>query len=146
MMNEIELTKQSNLLLDRYCEFYVSRYGVAPIGLTAADRTILRDLVREVGLVRAEDLCKFYFEQKGEDDWFLRRGHSIAVFRDSLSILNALMGRKSIPSVPRNKLRIAIWTSCKNPRCNNRLLVEGDANEVERLPYSQYCEEHRVLS
>ena len=137
-MQEVELVGQSNLLQDNYIGFYKKRYGVAPIAMSFSDRSVLKDLVKEVGMTRSVELLEFYLESSGEQDWFVRKGHSLQVFRESIHILNALLGAGSKKRSSRG-LMIKIWTTCKNDRCPERLLVEGEASEVERLPYSQFC-------
>jgi hypothetical protein len=137
-MQEVELVGQSNLLQDNYIGFYKKRYGVAPIAMSFSDRSVLKDLVKEVGMTRSVELLEFYLESSGEQDWFVRKGHSLQIFKDSIHILNALLGPGRKKGASR-KLMIKIWTSCKNNRCNERLWVEGEASDAEGLPYSQFC-------
>jgi len=92
MLHEVELTRQSQSLLDAYTKAYKARYSIDPVmRLDSSDQTILRDICRHTGNDRALDLVTHYLTM--DNEFFLERGHNLETLKKCLSTVNASLGK-----------------------------------------------------
>lgn len=107
-MKEVTDLKESYGIEKIYSDVYEKRYGIAPImSSNGSDATILKDLVRQLGLGRTTALVNGYLRMN--DEWFIRTGHSLETMKKSIPAINSTLGNTQ----PLSKaLRLSILRQC----------------------------------
>jgi hypothetical protein len=139
-MYEVQSQQRANELLDYYQLLYRNRYGIDPvIQSLAVAYTTLKDLERKVGTAMVRAMLATYLESNGDNDWYKRNGHSLAVFQKNIEVIASQVGLRTKRASAGKTLRINLATMCANPRCGNRVYIECNSDEVDRMVYSESC-------
>lgn len=112
-MREVEISREVNEAMDLYHDLYKRKYGVAPVIPNVGEtNTIVRDLIRNVGLARTRQLIEQYLKMDGDNGWFSRHGHSLSVMKKNIEAVNAATGSGMKAGGPRQTLTMKIHLSC----------------------------------
>ena len=85
---EVEIMLGLTTAIDIYVAEYEKRYKVKPVFQNkGADETVLKDLIRAIGLDKTCDAIRTYL--KMSEPWFLTKGHSLKVLQDNINVVNA---------------------------------------------------------
>jgi len=141
-VQEVQLLKDANALIEFFKEAYKARYNTEPVLEHPLPLTIfLKGLVRKFGMEKTRGLVKFYLTHPGDRDWWQRNGHSAAIFEKDIEVINAgysLQTRGGGAKPATNDLRISIETLC--PNCNTWFTVVCMASVVDKVAHTQWCE------
>lgn len=138
---EVELIQEGNRILDRYRELYKERYGVdAVLANIGVANTITKDLIRKVGMQRAQALMEHYMKLNGDNDWYVRNGHSLRTFQSKIEEVNASLGlhkKMQAPTVSGYNPMVVFNTQCTN--CKSWHDITCRANELEKHGCATEC-------
>jgi hypothetical protein len=138
MISEAQLSVQAQDLLQHYREAYRRRYKTLPITINVGiEQTVLKDVIRAVGLPRAKEIVSHYLTMPGSKEFFLSVGHTLDVLWRNINQVNASLGAGQSSSSGGWNPRIVIDTRC--PRCNCDFKLTGDADAVCRDAYIRPC-------
>lgn len=116
-MYEVGSLIESSRVQEVYIESYKRRYGVNPIISTnGTDQTVFKDLARTIGVAKACQLVEHYF--KMNNDWFVKKGHSVAVLKSELGVINGSLGDKPQQREAAQGLRMRVLVYCDNSGCD----------------------------
>lgn len=108
---EIELERHCQEVMDAYSASYEKVYHVKPvIRKNGTDRTIVRDIIRDLGYPLAKDLATFF--PGIDDDWFRKKGHSLQCLKDNVAVVNAQMGSRRGRTGSNQDIRILTRMYC----------------------------------
>lgn len=117
--------KLTNNLQSVYERAYLKRYGIKPLYEDQEDLSIFKWLFFKTGIERGHQLIERYLELSGSapnDDWYLRNGHSLKVFKKNLHIINANLGSRGRP---KSKMTVQLFFHCDS--CWKRFEFKYDA-------------------
>lgn len=131
--------RHGNIAMSTYRELYVKRYGSEPLPTGAVGFTILKDLIRRIGLERTLILLRQYLSMNGRNDYYKNSGHSLKVFSEPrvLETLNATAGPTKKDTATRAGVEISVDTRC--PHCKRWFSLKCNSLEVERVVLVTPC-------
>lgn len=88
---EVEMIKNSNLLIEKYSALFADRYGARP-HITEKDMEVMRWVVQAFKFSRAMELIQHYL--KMDTDWFVQNSHAIYYFKRNINQVIADLGQK----------------------------------------------------
>ncbi len=136
-MYEVEALRGLENVLDAYQKHYRVRYGVSPV---IANRTeaslILKELIRAAGETHTLRLIAKYLSMNGDQDWFVRKGHSIEELKRNLSAVNAALGTATRPGASTG-LRVSTIVACDH--CFKDFNWVGAPNDLEAGNKKRAC-------
>lgn len=116
-MIEVGSLIESSRVQETYVDSYKRRYGVAPIISTnGTDQTVFKDLARSLGIAKACQLVEHYF--KMNNDWFVKKGHSVAVLKSEIGVINGALGDKPQQQASLGGLRMRVFLYCDARGCD----------------------------
>ena len=140
---EVELTMGLATAMDIYMEEYEKRYKIRPVLQNQlADQTVLKDLIRKVGLDQTTDLIRTYLRM--QNPWFLTKGHSLKVLQDSVNLVLAQTAKT--PQRGRRGIEVHIQSyrlfcdKCGDP------WKEDFIGDVEEFQKPRICEQCKLKS
>lgn len=116
-MIEVKSLNESSRVQETYVECYKRRYGVNPIVSTnGTDQTVFKDLARSLGITKACQLVEHYF--KMNNDWFVKKGHSVAVLKSEIGVINGALGDKPQQQQALGGMKLRVLLYCDNLGCD----------------------------
>lgn len=132
-MQEVQELNAANAVLDEYRAAYRERYKTDPILNVGMASTIVRDIIRNAGVSRAKLIVRHYLKMSGNDEYFIKRGHTLDVLQRDINLVNANLGAGSTsPSKA-----IIIDTLC--PSCGQYFKMSGPAMEILPRTHTVLC-------
>jgi hypothetical protein len=129
---ELELTLGTVTAKEVYIAEYERRYKTQPVFINEqADQTVIKDLIKKVGLDRLTDAIKIYLRMN--DDWFVNKNHSLRCLQDNFGKVNAKLA--NAPARTSNELRVSSYYLCD--KCKKTFAINWDGKNIFLPPY--YC-------
>jgi len=90
MIKEVEQTRQKADIVEHYRCCFKFKYGDWPLSVSGPDRGALESLVVRIKNFKTlMDVMEYYFEIKGDKEWYERQGHDIPTFVKNLKQIHA---------------------------------------------------------
>lgn len=139
-MLHAELLKNTDLVIAAYEQAYYARYSKAPLmnKKVGPEYFFIKELTHQVGLEKALKLVIQFV--KMNDDWFLKRGHSLIALKDNLNKVDQALPKESTTPKYSRGPKLKMHTYCANPKCDVRTWREIYQDEVEKLYMGVLCE------
>lgn len=136
-MYEVELTKETNALLDHYKAEYQKRYKRQPIvpSLSIAMADIRAVLSMLTSYAEAEAVITHYLKTDGVNDWFKRQGHSTECLKKNVIPLSTQIGKTVSKGAEGGGLRLQIIRNCDIATCDTRFTWFGTPDEIQDKCY-----------
>ncbi len=113
--------RERNDIAECYYKNYFERYHIEPI-IEDSELAVLKGMLGKYPADRLKETLFAFFRM--DDPYFVDRGHSIKVFRESMAKITAFLGQRKHSSQENKKIRIL--NHLENQMLYDGFLMQGD--------------------
>lgn len=132
-----EFERKVESVLRRYTDAYEEVHKTKPVSINrGVDRTTIKDILRILGEERALEVVAHYVRMN--DDWYVKKGHSLQVLKENLNVVNTSLSKKVLPFGSGQSPLLNSLTPCI--KCDKYQYVLCKAEDIERINDTFICD------